>query len=218
MGVIENADNLGLFLGAHAEAVHGVGFLFLVQEAERNGLGVDRGNRGHADVEDDAGGLEVDAAILRQALFGDIHARHDLEARDDGVLEAEEIFWERHRHEQAVDAVADTERALLRLKVNVRRLVGDGLRDDVGHEAHDGGFFVDGFFFLFLGFGSDVAFVAIVERAGTDAEVFNDELVHALGDREVPDERARSERAEPVGHERIGQPGGGEVEGLRAES
>ena len=128
-------------------------------------------------------------------------------------METEEIFRKRHWHEQAVDAVTDAERAFLRLKVNVGRLVGDGLRDDVGDETHDGGFFVDGFFLLFLGFGSDVAFVAIVERAGANTEVFDDELVHAFGDGEVPHERARRKRAEPVGHQSIGQPGGGEVKG-----
>jgi hypothetical protein len=69
------------------------------------------------------------------------------------------------------------------------------LGDDVGDEAHDGGFFVDGFFLLFLGLGRDVAFVAIVEGAGADAEVFDDELVDALGHGEVPDERARREGA-----------------------
>jgi hypothetical protein len=78
--------------------------------------------------------------------------------------------------------------------MDVGGLVGDGLGDDVGDEADDGGFFINGFFFLFLGLGRDVAFVAIVEGAGADAEIFDDELVDALGDGEVPHERARRER------------------------
>jgi hypothetical protein len=86
--VVEDADDLLLLLGAHAEAIHRVGFLFLVEEAERDGLGVNRRDGGNADVEDDAVRLEIDAAVLRKAFFGDVEARHDFEARDDGVLEA----------------------------------------------------------------------------------------------------------------------------------
>ena len=48
------------------------------------------------------------------------------------------------------------------------------------------------------GLGCDVGFIAVVEGAGADAEVFDDQLVNTLGDGEVPHERARGEGAEPV--------------------
>ena len=47
--------------------------------------------------------------------------------------------------------------------MDVGRLIGDRLRNHVGHEAHDGGILVDDLLFLLLGFGRDVALVAIVE-------------------------------------------------------
>ena len=53
-----------------------------------------------------------------------------------------QVFRHGHGDEQAVDAVADAELAFLRLEMDVGRLVLDGLRDDVGDEAHDGGVFV----------------------------------------------------------------------------
>jgi hypothetical protein len=40
--------------------------------------------------------------------------------------------------------------------------------------------------------------VGILEAAGADAEVLDDELVDALGHGEVPDERPRGEGAHPV--------------------
>ncbi len=85
--VIEDVCDLRLFVGGHAEAIHRVGFLLLVEEAERNGFGVDGGDRRDADIEDGVAGAEVDASVLREAAFGDVETRHDLEARDDGVLE-----------------------------------------------------------------------------------------------------------------------------------
>ncbi len=42
-----------------------------------------RGNRGHAHIDRAAGDLQADAAVLRQALLGDVEFRHDLDARDD---------------------------------------------------------------------------------------------------------------------------------------
>ena len=38
--------------------------------------------------------------------------------------------------------------------------------------------------------GADVALVAVLEGAGADAEVLDDELVHPLGHRQVPDAAA----------------------------
>jgi hypothetical protein len=117
-----------------------------------------------------------------------------------------------HGDEQPVHPVADPQLALLGLEMDVRRLVGDGLRDDVAHEAHDGGVLVHVGLGVPLGLRGDVALVAVLERAGADAEVLDDELVHALGHRHVPDDGPRRERPKPVGHRRVGKPGGGEVQ------
>src|SRR5690606_29158601 len=48
-----------------------------------------------------------DATVLRDAPLGDVHVRHDLDARDDAVGQVH--GWRRHFVERAVDAVADLE-------------------------------------------------------------------------------------------------------------
>jgi hypothetical protein len=158
-------------------------------------------------------GLEIDATVLRQAPLGDVEPRHDLEARDDGVLETAQIFRHGHGHEQAVHPVTDAQLSLLRLEMDVGRLVGDGLRDDVAHEAHDGGVLVHDLLLGLDGLRGDVGVVAVFERAGADAEGFDDELVHALGHGEMPHEGARREGAHPVQDRVVGRPGGGQVQG-----
>ena len=137
--VLEDLDDLGALGLVHAQALHGVGLLLLVEEAERDALGVDRRDGGDADVEGVVAGAVVDAAVLGEALLGDIEARHDLEARDDGVLVAEEVLRHGHGHEEAVHAVADAELALLGFKMDVGRGVVDRLLDHLAHETHDGG-------------------------------------------------------------------------------
>jgi len=97
--------------------------------------------------------------------------------------------------------------------MDVGGLVGDGLRDDVADEADDGGVFIDDLFGLLGNLGGDVAVVGIFEGAGADAEGFDDELVNAFRDGEVPDERSRGEGADPVGDDVVGRPDGGEVQG-----
>ena len=109
------------------EPVHRERLLLLVEQAQAHALGVDRRDGGDADVEHDAVGLEGDAAVLRQPALGDVQPRHDLEARDDRVLEAQQVLRQGHGHEQAVDAVADAQLALLRLEMDVGGGVGDRL-------------------------------------------------------------------------------------------
>ena len=210
--VVEHADDHGLLLGVHAQPVHGERLLLLVQEAQAHALGVDGGDGGDADVERAADGLEVDAAVLRQAALGDVEARHDLEARDDGVLEAQQIFRQRHGHKQAVDAVADAELAFLRLEVDVGGGVRDGLADDVAHEAHHGGVLVDHFIGALRILDRGEILTGILEAAGADAVMLDDELVHAVGQRQVPAEGPRGEGADPVEHHRVGRPGGGQMQ------
>ena len=215
-GIVEDLLDLGLLLGAHAELVHRVGLLLLVEEAQRDRLGVDGRDRRDADVERRRlAALKLIRPSWGSLPLGDVEPRHDLHARDDRVLEAQEVLGHGDRDEEAVHPVADAQLALLGLEVDVGRLVVDGLRDHVGHEPDDGGVLVDLRLGVPLGLGRDVALVAVLERAGADAEVLDDELVDALGHRQVPDERPRREGPQPVGHRRVGQPRGGEVEGGR---
>ena len=78
---------------------------------------------------------DLDAAVLRQALLGDVELRHDLDARGDRVA-----HLQRRRHhvvEDAVDAVADPVFLLVGLDVDVAGALGDRRHQDDVHELDD---------------------------------------------------------------------------------
>ncbi len=82
-----------------------------------------------------------DTSVLRDAPLGDVHFRHDLEARDQRGLNVL-----RHRHglvQDAVDAVADTDAFDARLDVDVRGFLADRLLHDGVGDADDRRFFGD---------------------------------------------------------------------------
>ena len=56
------------------------------QQTQRNALAIDSGNRGDSDINFFSLDANIDSAILRKAFFGNIHARHDLDSRDEGRL------------------------------------------------------------------------------------------------------------------------------------
>src|SRR6185295_4080612 len=60
----------------------------LVQQAHHDALAERGGDGGDADVDVPAGELDPDAAVLGQALLGDVELRHDLHAAQDGALVA----------------------------------------------------------------------------------------------------------------------------------
>ncbi|MEJ1973531.1 MAG: hypothetical protein WDM96_14035 [Lacunisphaera sp.] len=75
-----------------------------------------------------------------------------------------------------------------------------------GDETHDGGVGVR----FQLGAGGrrrEVGFIGVVKAAGTDAVVFVDERLHTVGRREMPGQRTRRERRDPVGDGGIGRHG-----------
>ena len=77
----------------------------------------------------------LDAAVLRQPLLGDVELRHDLDARGDRVA-----HLHRRRHdvvEDAVHAVPDAEFLFVRLDVNVARALLDGRHQHDVHELDD---------------------------------------------------------------------------------
>ena len=79
--------------------------------------------------------LQADAAVLRQALLGDVELRHDLDARDDqrrhGALGLQ------HLAQHAVDAEADDEPVLERLDVDVGGVFLHRLREHGVDQADD---------------------------------------------------------------------------------
>ncbi len=211
MRVVEDALDDRLLLGVHPEAVHGERLLFLVEQAQTHAFGVDRRDGRDADVENVAVGLEVDAAVLRQPALRDVEARHDLEARDDRVLEAQKVLRQRHRHEQAVDPVADAQLALLRFEMDVRRGVSDGLADDVAHESHDGGIGIHDLVRPLGILHRSEVLAGILEAARADAKMLQYELVDAVRLCEMPPDRPRRECAHPVEDSLVWRPRSGEM-------
>ena len=68
-------------VGGHAQAVEAALAAALVEQAQHDAFAVGGGQGGDAHVHLPAGQAQGDAAILRQALFGDVEAGHDLDAR-----------------------------------------------------------------------------------------------------------------------------------------
>ena len=98
-----------------------------VEQTHDDALAVGGRDGRDADVDVLAGELDADAAVLRQALLGDVQAGHDLDARDDDRLEA--LRRRDDVVEDAVDAEADRQVALERLDVDVAGAVLDRLEE-----------------------------------------------------------------------------------------
>ena len=159
-------------------------FLAAHEEAQAYAFPVGGGQGGDADVNVLALDPHADTAILRQALLGDIHVRHDLDARNDGGLEPGQLRRERGLVEDAVHAVADTELVFHGLHVDIRRAFLVGLPDDLVHETDNGRFLIQlAQIGLHQGFvGGDLNTMVILHqlfhRVGADAV----ELLGGVGD------------------------------------
>ncbi len=81
------------------------------------------------------GDLQLDAAILRNAALGDVHPRHDLDARDDSRREIARRL--RHFVENAVHAEADAKHLFVDLEMDVRCAAADRVQQRAVDEAHD---------------------------------------------------------------------------------
>ena len=79
--------------------------------------------------------VDAEAAVLRQPLLGDVHARHDLQARDQPFVDP--LGQVHHFLEQAVEAVADEHAFFHRLDVDVARLALDRALHDEIDEVDD---------------------------------------------------------------------------------
>ena len=117
-----------LFEGGHAFAV--------IEDAHDDFLAPHGAKRRHAEIHFVAViRHQPQAAVLRQPLLGDVHARHDLQARDeafvDPLRQVHDFF------EQAVETMADQHAFFHRLDVDVARLAFDRAFDDQVDEVDD---------------------------------------------------------------------------------
>ena len=111
----------------------------LVQDAHHDAFAVQHRDDRDADVDLAAAHLELDAAVLRQALLGDVQPGHDLQAADDRGLKAIDLRRHRLRLQHAVDAVANLNAGRLRLDVHVAGPRFDRLDQNFVHQPNDRG-------------------------------------------------------------------------------
>src|SRR5206468_1908163 len=154
------------------------------QQAQRNAFAVNGRHRRNADVDFLALDADVDASVLRQALLGNVHSRHDLHAGDERRLITLELRRHRRLVQYAVDAVADAQFVFSRLEMNVRGTVFVGLPDDLIDELDNAGFLVAfGDFLVFAHQQFDrLVLGQFIERFGADPVIlFQRFLYFVLG-------------------------------------
>ena len=135
MGLAHEVIDPGARFIAHAERAEVEPALLLVEEAQHHALAVPRRKRRDAHVDRAAGDAQRDAAVLRQALLGDVEARHHLHARHErGVQRARRL---EHVAQRPVDAQAHERAAFERLDVHIRRALAQRLSEQRVDEADD---------------------------------------------------------------------------------
>jgi hypothetical protein len=110
--------------------------LAVVEDAKHDLLAVQRAQRRHAEVHFSIvfGGY-ADAPVLRQPLLGDVHAGHDLQARDQSLVHP---FGQVHHFlQQPVETMAHEHALFERLDVDIARVAADGAADNEIDEVDD---------------------------------------------------------------------------------
>ena len=124
-------------LAAHAQRLQReLAGVALVQDPQHGALAMRRGQRRDPHVHRAATDAQADAAVLRQALFGDVELGHDLQARDQRGVQR--LVGLHHLAQRAVHPKAHGRRALVGLDVDVRRAVLGRLRQQRIEHADDG--------------------------------------------------------------------------------
>ena len=113
----------------------------LVQKAEYDFLPEHRRERGHAQVDGLVFRLHVEASVLRNAAFGDVHGAHDFDTGNHGALDV--LRDGQNLLHDAVDTHTDVEAAFARLDVDVTGALLNGALNHGVYEP-DGGGAVDG--------------------------------------------------------------------------
>ena len=109
--------------------------LLFVEQTHHDVLTGHGGHGGDADVDLLALGKHLDAPVLRHTPLGDVHARHNLDARYHGRVE---VGLRGHDFlKRAVDAVPDACDLGLRLEVNVARPLFDAIEQNQIDEVDD---------------------------------------------------------------------------------
>jgi hypothetical protein len=108
----------------------------LFQDTHDEALAVDRRDRRETDVDVLPGDLDLDPAILGEALFGDIEGAHDLDPGGDRGVCFFGLANDVVQH--SVDPIADDQVLFKRFDVNIRSLLLDCSKQEGVDELDDG--------------------------------------------------------------------------------
>ena len=111
--------------GSHPEGQQVEIDAIFIEQTQHHALAVARRQGGDAHVDGASANAQRHAPILRNALFGDIQARHHLNARDQQRGEA--ALGAQDFAQDAVDAKANLQVALIGFDMNIRGFLFDGL-------------------------------------------------------------------------------------------
>ena len=111
----------------------------LAQQTHHDRFAVQHRNDGNADVHLGVLDANLDAAVLRQAFFGDVEMAQNFDARNDRGLEPLDLRGHRHFLQHAVDAITDAQFVLERFEMNVRGAQFDRVLQDLVDETDDRG-------------------------------------------------------------------------------
>ena len=187
-GKLGELAKTGFLVRLHAELAQVQEKALPAQDAEAHRLPMLGGHDGDAQIVFLVAGLHRDAAVVRQALFGDVQAGHDLEPGDHRGVQVAHVRRHRHRLQDAVDPVAQPDGVGIGLEVDVRGSEPQRFLQDLVHERRDGGF-QRGIGFLALDVKNDLladiraaAFLAqFLDGLGAQAEVLLDDGVDGAG-------------------------------------
>ena len=136
MRLIDQAFKAPQCFAFHAHRFQREAAFGLVEQAQHGALAMGTGQGGHAHVNRALAQAQRNAAVLRQALFGDVQAGHDFQARDQGGMQG--AVGLHHFAQAAIDPKAHTGMALIGLDVDVTGPIARGLRQQRVQEANDG--------------------------------------------------------------------------------
>ncbi len=125
----------------HADAIEVEADVAAIEHANDAAFAEHGGQDADAHIDGVAADVEFDAAVLRQAAFGDVEIGHDLDARGDGHGE-----MARRRHhfiEDAVAAIAHLVFVFERLEMDVAGAILDGQEHDHVEQLADGSGILD---------------------------------------------------------------------------
>ena len=100
-----------------------------IENAQHRLLAERRRHRRHAQLDLAAVLVALDAAVLRPPFFGDVAAREQLHPRDDRLIDDARDDMDVVQH--AVDAQSHERRVALRLEMNVRRALLEGVAEQM---------------------------------------------------------------------------------------